>query len=328
MSPKNRKDAIRQKLLAGMVARFAVVLWAVSLLTFGLLYIAPGDPAAIILGAQSETASMEKVAELRQRLGLNRPWPVLYVDWLSRCMKGDLGVSFRTGEPVIRLLCQRIPATLILASSTILFIVIFSTLSGLLSAWRPNGFFDRAGRMVSILALSIPNYWLGLLLIYLLALRLGWVPVFGRDGVRSLVLPTITLGLSTAFAQGRILRASLLDIMTQDYIRFARSKGVSRLCIFFRHVLRNALPPILTMWGTSLGRLLGGSVLVESVFTWPGLGRLTVEAVINRDLPVVQGAVLFLALAFVGTNFTVDILYGLIDPKLAIRQKKQGVNGG
>ncbi len=307
--------------------RLVLVLWAVSLLTFALLSLTPGDPAEMLLSAQNETPSAVKIAELRERLGLDHPWPVRYVRWLTACLHGDLGFSFRTGEPVVDLVGRRLGATFVLAVSAICFIIFFSTITGLGGAWHPGGWLDRLGRAWAVLALSIPNYWLGLLLIYLFALRIPLLPVFGREGPTAVVLPTVALGLATAAAHGRILRASLLEVMTQDHVRFARAKGLGQTAIFFRHILPEALPSVVTLWGTTFGRLLGGAVLVESVFTWPGLGRLAVEAVLNRDIPVVQGAVLFFALAFVGTNFAVDLLYCLIDPKVALRMGSENGHG-
>ena len=308
----------RRKMVFGLAVRLVLVLLAVSLLTFALLHLTPGDPAEILLSLQNETPSPAKIAELRQRLDLDRPWLMRYGLWLRRCLKGDLGCSFRTGEPVTALVGRRLGATVTLAFAAIFFIVAFSLLFGLCGAWRPGGRLDHFGRAWAVLTLSIPNYWLGLLFLYLFALRIPLLPVFGREGPGALILPTITLGLAAAATQGRILRASLLEVMTQDHVRFARAKGLRKGTIFLRHVLPHALPSVVTLWGTSFGRLLGGAVLVESVFTWPGLGRLTVEAVLGRDLPVVQGAVLFFSLTFVGVNFIVDLVYGLIDPKVAL----------
>ncbi|MEY6433801.1 ABC transporter permease [Thioalkalicoccus limnaeus] len=307
----------RWRRLLALGARLGLTLFAISLLTFGLLYLAPGDPADVILGAQSETATPDKVAELRERLGLDRPWPEQYLDWLARAMRGDLGASFASGEPVATLIAERFGATLELAAATLVLILVLSSLTGLLAAARPAGLFDQGLRWLAILTQSVPGFLLGLMLIYVFALTLGWLPVFGRDGFASLILPTIALGLGAALVQGRILRAELLEVQGQDYVRFARAKGLSESLILWRHVLRNALTGILTIWGTTVGRLLGGAVLIETVFAWPGLGRLLVEAVIGRDLPVIQGAVLVLTLAYVGANLLVDLLQGLLDPRLA-----------
>lgn len=314
----------RTRAALGLSFRLVLVLWAVSLMTFSMLHLAPGDPAEILLGVQNETPSREKIADLSQRLELDRPWPVRYGLWLARCLRGDFGCSFRTGEPVIDLVGRRLAATLLLALSAIVFIVVFSTLTGLGGAWHPGGRLDRLSRLWALSTLSIPNYWLGLLLIYLFAVQVPIFPVFGREGPMSLVLPTIALGLAASATQGRILRAGLLEIMSLDHVRFARAKGLGGKTIFFRHVMPGALPSVLTLWGTSFGRLLGGAVLVESVFTWPGLGRLTVDAVLSRDLPVVQACVLFFALVFVGINFVIDLLYSLIDPKVALRMRRGG----
>jgi peptide/nickel transport system permease protein len=306
-----------------LMIRLPLVLWVVTALVFGLIHLAPGDPAAIILSAQSETPSPQKVAELRERMGLNRSLPEQYIAWLGRTARLDLGRSFRSGEPVTSMIWARLPATVELALTTMVFMVFFSTLTGAAAALRQDGSLDRLGRMLTIVILSIPGYWLGLLLIYFFSLRLGLFPVFGREGAISMVLPTVTLGLSAAMSQGRILRASLLEIMSRDFILFARAKGIRNRTLFFRHILKSALPPVLTLWGTAFGRLLGGAVLVESVFAWPGLGRLTAEAVISRDIPVVQGTVLFMAFAFVLVNLAVDLLCEFANPRL-VRGRTHG----
>lgn len=305
-----------KRLVLHLLIRMILVLWAATALVFCLLHLAPGDPAEIILSAQSETASPQKVAELRERMGLNRPLAEQYAAWLGRMACLDLGRSYRSGEAVTTLIWSRLTATVELALTTLVFLVVFSILTGAVAALQKDGMLDHGGRWLTIVIQSIPGYWLGLLLIYIFSLRLGIFPIFGRGGAVSLVLPTVTLGLAAAMGQGRILRAALLEIMSRDYILFARVKGISNKTLFFRHILKNALPPVLTLWGTSFGRLLGGAVLVESVFAWPGLGRLTVEAVISRDIPVVQGTVLFMAVAFVVVNTGVDLLCSMANPRL------------
>ncbi|GBC61566.1 nickel ABC transporter permease subunit NikB [Desulfonema ishimotonii] len=293
------------------------VLWGISVITFGMVCLAPGDPAEVMLAARNDAPSPEKVAALRQELGLDDPLWLRYIRWLGHAVVLDLGRSYKTGEPVSREILSRLPATLELALSTFAFVVIFSTLSGVVSALCRDRMPDRLGRAGAILSISLPDYWLGLLLIFFLSLRLGLFPVMGREGAASFVLPVLTLGLSIAAVQGRVLRAGIIEIMSRDHVRFAHAKGLSQRSVFRRHVLRNALPPILTLWGMCLGHLLGGAVVVETVFSWPGLGKLSVEAVLNRDFPLIQGAVLFMALCYVVASQVTDLICRLLDPRIS-----------
>ncbi len=308
---------IRGRRLPWLLLRMGLALWVASLLCFLLLHFAPGDPAALILGAASETPSEEKIADLRRLWGLDRPLPMQYLLWLLRALRLDFGRSFRTGEPVADMILDRLPATLELAGSAWLFLVILSLALGSAAVFPRTALWDRLARLLTVLATAIPNYALGLLLLYAFALSQGWFPVTGRGGLAALVLPTITLGLSAAASQGRILRALLLEVLGQDFVRFALAKGLCRKTIYLRHVLRGALPRMLALWGLSCGRLLGGAVIVESVFAWPGLGKLGVEAVIARDIPVVQGVLLFTALVFVLVNSLVDWIHGRSSPRLS-----------
>lgn len=313
------------RMVVRLMIRLVLVLWLVTLLVFALLHLVPGDPAEIIMSSQSETPSAQKVAELRERMGLNRSLPEQYMNWFGKVARLDLGHSFRSGEPVVAMIRTRLPATLELALSAVVFILFFSSLTGSVAALRQGGRLDRGLRTLSILTQSVPGYCLGLLLIYVFSLGLGVFPVFGREGTLSLVLPAVTLGLPAALSQGRILRVTLLETMSRDFVLFARAKGISNRTIFLRHVLKNSLPPVMTLWGTALGRLLGGSVLVESVFAWPGLGRLTAEAVIGRDIPVVQGTALFMAVAFVLVNFGVDLFCRFANPRPARRETERKI---
>ena len=294
----------------------AVVLFGISIITFGLFALAPGDPAEIILRDRQEAPSPESIAQLRQELGLNDPLPMRYLHWLAKALSGDLGNSWQTGEPVAAQLMDRLGATLELALATLAFVVLLSTALGILGAVYKGRLADRLLRALSILSLSVPNFWLGLLLIMLFALHWHWLPLMGRGGFSHLVMPVLTLGLAIAAMQGRVLRASLLEVLSQDYVRFAYAKGLNSWAVLKRHLMRNALPPVLTMWGISLGHLLGGAVIVESIFSWPGLGKLAVDAVLARDIPLVQGAVLFMALVFVLANQLTDLLHGWLDPRI------------
>ena len=294
----------------------AAVLFGISVVTFGLIALAPGDPAETILRNRQEAPSAERIAQLRMELGLNDPVPMRYARWLGCAIQGDLGRSWQTGEPVARELLARLAATMELALATIVFVVLLSTGLGVLGAMFNGRLPDRLIRVLSIVGLSLPNFWLGLLLIMFLSLHLNLLPLMGRGGPAHLVMPVITLGLAVAVMQGRILRASLLEVLGQDYVRFAYAKGLNTWGVLRRHLLKNALPPVLTMWGISLGHLLGGAVIVETIFSWPGLGKLAVDAILARDIPLVQGAVLFMALVFVLANQITDLLQRYLDPRL------------
>ncbi|MCF8033491.1 MAG: ABC transporter permease [Desulfarculaceae bacterium] len=303
--------------LARRLAAVLVVLWGTSLVAFSLQIISPGDPAELILRTRYETPAPEKVAQLRQRMGLDRPAIEQYLAWLGRVARLDLGRSYRTGEPVSREIAARLPATLELALAAFALVVGLSVLLGLAAAWRRTRWLDRLLQPVGLGLVSLPSYWLALLLIALFALDLGWLPVAGFGGPATLVLPALTLGLGVAAMQGRVLRVKVLEALGQDYLRFALAKGLGRGRIVLRHLLPNTLVPMITLWGMSLGSLLGGVVVVETIFAWPGLGRLLVEALLNRDLPLVQGVVLLMALLFIGSSLLADLLQRLLDPRLA-----------
>jgi ABC-type dipeptide/oligopeptide/nickel transport system permease component len=297
-------------------AYLALILLGISLVTFGLGRLIPGDPAEILLRERIENPSAKQVAELRRELGLERPFFYQYGAWLHRTLSGDLGRSWRTGQPVTREIAAALPATLELALLAFGLIVCLSTALGLISAARRNRWVDRVSRGWAVLLLSLPNFWLASLLIYFFSLKLGWLPVAGREGFRHLILPVLTLALPAAAFQGRVLRSGVLEILGQEYIRFARAKGLPPAAIFRHHVLKNALPAVASLWALSLGHLLGGSFIVESIFAWPGLGRLTVEAVLNRDLPLLQGTVLLMTLFYVLVNQGLEWFLGVIDPRV------------
>jgi len=293
-----------------------LVLWLISLGSFALFAMAPGDPAEIILRDRHEAPRLEQIQALRSQMGLDRAWPVRYGLWLGRVAQGDLGHSWRSGETVVTEIARRLPATLELALASLVVVLVLSSLAGSLAALRQGRALDWGIRAWTVVLISLPNYWLGLLLIYFLSLKAHWLPVMGRGGLEHLVLPCLTLGASVAMLQGRVLRATLLQIMGMDYIRFAHAKGMRPAAVFWRHMFKNALPPLVTMWGVSLGQLLGGAMIVETIFAWPGLGQLTVTAVLGRDVPVVQGIVLLVATAFVLINLAVDWINRRLDPRM------------
>ena len=296
--------------------RLAFLIGAVSFFTFLMMDLAPGDPAEILLSDRFETPSPENIAALRKELGLNDPFFIRYVRWLKDIGRLNLGRSYRTGDPVAAELASRIPATAFLAAATFVFTVIVSIGTGSLGALFYNRIPDRICRFWAVLSVSVPDYWLGLLLVLVFALHLEWFPVMGLPGVRGLVLPVVTLGLSISAIQSRVLRASMMEVMSRDHVRFALVKGLPFVQVFRRHILKNALLPVIALWGTALGHLLGGAVIVETVFAWPGVGKMTVEAVLNRDFPLVQGAVLFMSIIFILVSRLFDLLYHRIDSRV------------
>jgi peptide/nickel transport system permease protein/oligopeptide transport system permease protein len=274
----------------------------------------PGDPVALMLG---EFATPEAIAATRAELGLDRPLAVRYVEYVLDVVRGDLGMSIKDRRPVSTMIGETLPATAQLAGAAVLLAVLIGVPLGVVSAARPGGIVDNLVRVVSLAGLSMPVFWTGLVFIVFFSVQLGWFPVAGRGTLRHLVLPSVTLALPSIAILARMTRASLLEVLQEDYVRTARSKGLSRRSILYKHALRNALIPVVTALGLQLGQMLGGAVLTETVFSWPGLGRLTVFAIFNRDFVLVQGVVLVLATVYVTVNLLVDLSYGLFDPRVS-----------
>ncbi len=295
---------------------FIYVLIGITIVSFGISALVPGDPAEIIMRIRHETPTQEQIEELRLELGIDKPLPLRYFHWIGRVLHGDLGRSWRNGEPVLNELVSRIPATLELALTSFCIILVFSTFTGVLFAVFRDGIIDHGGRLLSILAMSVPNYWLGFLLVYIFSIKLGWLPVMGRGSAENVLLPAITLGLAATALQGRVLRTSLIEVFSQDYVRFAIGKGLRLQTVILRHCLKNALGPVVTLWGISLGNFLAGSAIVESVFSWPGLGRLVVEAILSRDIPILQGSVMIAAFFVAAANLGADVVQKILHPRL------------
>jgi len=297
------------------------VMLVVALFVFSLLYIAPGDPAAIIAGDQATPADIERI---RESLGLDRPYLVRFGDWLWHILHGDLGTSIFTNLPVSHMIAQRIEPTLSLMLLTIVFSIVIAIPLGVLAAWKHGTWIDRAVMVVSVLGFSVPVFVFGYLLAYVFALQLDWLPVQGftsiSDGVwpflQGLVLPTLALGLIYVALLARITRATMLDVLSQDYVRTAKAKGVGPRAVLFVHALKNAAVPIVTVIGNGVALLIGGAVVTESVFAIPGLGRLTVDAILRRDYPIIQGVVLLFSVTYVLVNLVVDLLYTVFDPRI------------
>jgi peptide/nickel transport system permease protein len=283
------------------------VMIGVSIITFALINLAPGDPAELMLRAEGMEPSREAVEALREDLGLNEPVHVRYGQWLWGVMHFDMGNSYRTGRPVAEELVDRFPATLELTIAALLFVLLFAVPAGILAALYRHAFIDHLSRILALLGASLPGFWLGLLLIYFFSVKLGIFPVMGRGGPQHLVLPAVTLGFTMAATYARLLRASMLDVLGQDFIKVARAKGLQEKWVIGRHALKNAVIPAVTMFGMSFGNLLGGSVIIETIFAWPGIGKFAVDSIFNRDYPVIQGYVFFMALIFVLANLLVDI---------------------
>jgi peptide/nickel transport system permease protein len=295
---------------------FLLVLVGVALLVFLLLHLIPGDPVEVMLGEAAHPADKEV---LRTALGLDRPLWWQLADYARGLAQLDLGTSLHSRRPVVELLAERIPASFRLGAAAFLLTVVISLPLGLVAARYRGRWPDRLASGFALLGLSIPNFWLGPLLILCFSVWLGWTPVSGAAEPGSLVLPTLTLGLSLAALNTRMVRASLLEVMHEDYVRTARAKGRSAAAALWRHALPNALLPVLTLLGLQLGGLLAGTVITEVVFSWHGIGSLMVEAIRQRDYPVVQGCVLLVSLVYVGFNALVDALYGVVDPRVRNR---------
>lgn len=297
----------------------------VSMIVFGLLRLAPGDPAAMKMGREAALPENQAVLEeLRREMGLDKPIPVQYVYWLGDVLAGDFGESNRSGRPVIELFTSRLPATLQLVAGATLIALLVSLPVGIISALRRGSNVDRISMGLVSAGLAVPSFWLGLILILLFSVQLGWLPPSGHvsftedpvDNLRGLLMPAVTLGVYLAATLTRFLRADMIEVMATDYIRTARAKGLLERRVVFGHALKNGLIPVLTITGLELGTLLGGTVIIEQVFGWSGVGWLTVQAVADRDYPVVQASVLFIAFGLVVINLLVDLCYGLLNPRV------------
>lgn len=294
------------------------VLLGVSLLVFAIMSLTPGDPAQLILG---ENAPKEAVLKLREEMGLNDPFFMQYFRFVKNAIMGDFGRSYTTGREVFGEIFARFPNTLILAVIGIIISVCIGIPIGIISATRQYSFLDSFSMVIALLGVSMPVFWLGLMLILTFSVKLGWLPSGGFDGLKSIILPAVTLGVGSAAIITRMTRSSMLEVIRQDYIRTARAKGVAEKVVINKHALKNALIPIITVAGLQFGHLLGGAVLTESVYSWPGVGRLMVDAIRQKDTPTVLAAVVFLAAAFSVVNLLVDILYAYVDPRIKSQYK-------
>lgn len=304
------------RMFAFIVRRLALtlpVVWIVVTLVFGLIHMVPGDPVAQMLG---EGASVTEVERLRRELGLDRPLFEQYRSYIGGLIRGDLGLSFRNQEAVASSIIARYPATIELAVAATVFSVMLALPFGVVSAVRRGRAPDRMIGFVSLLGVSLPNFVLGPMLMLLFSITLGLLPVSGSGGFSHLILPAVTLGGALAAITTRMVRDSMLEEIQQDYVRTARAKGLAERIVLFKHALRNGLIPIITVLGLQAGTLLAGAIITETIFSWPGLGRLTIQAINARDYPLVQGCILTIVLSYILINLVTDVLYSVVDPRI------------
>lgn len=285
----------------------------VTFISFSIMRMAPGDPAELIAGEDATKADIESI---REKFGLDKPFLVQYGIYIANLARGDFGVSIRTQRDVVVEIMARYPATMELAGAAIIFATVIGMVTGIIAARNQNSLFDYGSMVVSLFGLSMPAFWLGLMLMLVFAVMLGWFPAVGRGGWSHMVLPAFSLGIQSTAVIARMTRSSLLEVIRQDYIRTARAKGLAERVVVYKHAVRNALIPVVTVIGIQFGGLLAGAILTETVFAWPGVGRLLIKSIYTRDYPLVQGTILFIAFNFVFINLLVDLLYGFINPRL------------
>ena len=311
------------KLVARRLIATVPLVFFVSVVVFSLVHALPGDPALLFLG---EEADAQTVAKFRTRLGFDRPLVVQYGEWLGRAVRGDLGRSLRTNQPVTEAILQRLPVTLELMAAALLVSLAIAVPMGIVSALKRNSGVDVASMLFALVGFSTPNFWLGLILIYVFALVLRWLPASGfvpvlasvPDNVRSLILPAITLGTALAALVTRQLRSGMLEVLRQDYVRTAHAKGLSQRQVVTKHALKNALIAVVTVLGLQIGGLLGNTIITETLFALPGVGRLMIDSIFSRDFFIVQGVILFLAVGYVVSNLLVDLTYSYLDPRIRV----------
>ncbi|MDY0092089.1 MAG: ABC transporter permease [Candidatus Vecturithrix sp.] len=294
------------------------VIVGVSTLVFVFIHLIPGDPIQVMLGESAKPADVEM---LRRSLGLDRPLSEQYLTFLQGLATGDLGTSIHTGQPILATILSRLPATLELTLSSMCVALLLSIPLGVISASKQYSLFDNGSMFLALLGISMPNFWLGPLLILLFSVNLGWLPVSGRGSLLHLILPAITLGTALAAKLTRMTRSSVLEILHEDYITTARSKGLREGVVIFKHALRNALIPVITVIGIQCGALLSGALITETIFAWPGIGRLTITAIQKRDYPLVQGCVLLIAFGYILANLITDLAYAWADPRIRFEKR-------
>jgi len=312
---------VQQYILRRLLILFPLLL-AISLITFFLINMAPGDPISAKFGLEIKDLEPERIEQIREELGLNDPLPVQYLRYLSNLLRGDMGQSLTTKRPVSEEILSRFPATLQLTAAAMLFVLLVAIPLGIISAVKRGSLVDNLCMAGGLLGVSMPSFWFGIMLMLLFTLKLGWLPSTGRgDGtflgaLKALIMPALTLGTGMMGLVTRLMRSSMLEILGQDYMRTAHAKGLMPRVVLIRHGMRNALIPVITVIGGQFASLLGGAVIIESVFAWPGIGRLAVDSISRRNYPVIMGTVLVFAVTFVLVNLLVDILYTVVDPRI------------
>lgn len=301
--------------LVRRVLQTIIVVFGVSVFSFGLMFLT-GDPAEVRLGAGADLMTADEIQEYREKMGYDRPWYVQYLDFLGGAVQGDFGDSIRYHEPAFQVVRRRFPATAQLAVVSLFISVVLGVPIGVISATHPNTWLDYLTTFLALVGQSVPSFWLGIMLMLIFGVWLRWLPISGRGGWQNLLMPSFTLAAFSLARNMRLTRSSLLEVIQQDYVRTARAKGLSEYRVLFGHALRNAMLPIVTMIGLQLGFLMAGSVITESIFAWPGVGRLIIEAIYNKDFPLIQAGVTLLAIAFTMVNLIVDLLYAYIDPRV------------
>lgn len=311
---------MNRKQILNRIIQMAVVLLGISFITFALVYMAPGDPVRVMYASSGVMPSEEVINQTREAMGLNKPFIVQYFNWLTSCLQGDFGTSYSSGKPVIGILMDRLVPTLKLALLSLAIMLIVAIPSGIISAVKQNKFTDYLVRGITFLGVSIPNFWVGLMLLYFLALKLKLLPVVSiNTGFKSMILPALTLAFAMAAKYTRQVRTAVLEELNKDYVVGARARGISKRDILLKHVFPNSLLPLITLLGLSLGSLLGGTAVVEVIFSYPGLGNLAVSAITSYDYPVIQAYVLWISLIYMVINLIVDISYSIVDPKVRER---------
>ena len=308
---------MRKRQLLKRLLQIIIVLAGISFLSFLLIYLAPGDPVRAMFAVSGSIPPEAALEEIREKMGLNRPFLVQYGSWLLKCLQGDFGVSYTHGRPVAQLLAARVTPTIQLTLLAMAMMMVMAIPLGVLSALYQNRPLDYLIRGATFFSISMPNFWVGLLLLYFVAMKLGWLPVVSTGmGIQKMLLPAFTLGFAMAGKYSRQVRAAVLEELNQDYVSGARARGLNESVILWRHVIPNAMLPLITLLGLSLGSLLGGTAVVEVIFSYPALGSLAIAAITSMDYPLIQGFVLWISLIYMVVNLGVDISYNLLDPRL------------
>ncbi len=309
------------RILISKFIEMLIFMLFITFISFLVVRLAPGDPVLTILNVDELSVNQEQVEELREEMGFNKPLLIQYGLWLLKFIQLDFGVSYVTGQPVMDMILTGLPATMELAIGALSVMLFVSIPLGSLSALYRNSWIDQLSRTLSVLGAAIPSFWLGLILIELFAVHINWLPTMGRDGFVSLILPSLTLGLAISSVYVRLLRSSLLDSLSQEFIRAAKARGLSEMRIFFMHAFRHSLPPVITVFGVSLGSLIGGVVVIEVLFAYPGIGKLVVDAIRQRDYPLIQGYILIMAIIVFVVNTCVDLSYRYLNPEMKLKER-------